>query len=465
MENENVLHVAIFPWLAIGHLIPFTRLAINLASKGLKVSIISTPRNLVRIPKIPSHLSSSVNLVSCPLPHVDGLPENAEASSDVLYHKQQLLKIAFDSLESPLGCFLRDSNPDWIIYDYASHWLPRLAAGFGIPAVYFSLFTAAFLAFLGPTSVMLGGGDSRSSIEDFMRVPEWLPPESYLMFRYHEIRRALDGAIGNESGTSDGVRFGIAIEESDVVFVRSSTELEPEWFDLLAKLYTKPIIPIGFLPPLMEDVEELSGDIKEWLDKQSLNSVVYVAFGTEANLSENDVREIALGLEKSEIPFLWIMRTSPGNESEMLPAGFKERVKNRGKIHEGWISQVKILNHDSIGGFLTHCGWNSIIEGLGFGRVLILFPVVNDQGLNARLLEEKKLGLEIERNERDGSFTSDSVSESVRSAMVENSGEALRKKAKEMKGLFGDRDRNNLELDKFVYFLQANRKGKSGVGK
>lgn len=292
-----------------------------------------------------------------------------------------------------------------------------------------------------------------------MKVPEWMPPGSNILFRYHELKKSLDGATGNESGTTDSVRFGVSIEKSVAVAVRSSPELETESFDLLTKLYQKPVIPVGFLPPLTEDVEELSEDIEEWLEKQKSNSVLYVSFGTEAFLSQEDVTELAFGLEQSEIPFLWILRTSHWNESEMLPAGFKERVKGRGLVHEGWISQVKVLSHNSVGGCLTHCGWNSIIEGLGFGRVMILLPVLNDQGLNARLLEEKKLGIEIERNERDGSFTRDSVSESVRSAMAEGSdtGKLLRERTMEMKGLFGDRDKNERHLDEFVHFLKTNR--------
>ncbi|XP_022147300.1 UDP-glycosyltransferase 91C1 [Momordica charantia] len=457
MENDGVLHVVVFPWLALGHLIPFARLATCLAHKGLTVSFVSTPRNLSRIPKIPPHLSSAVNLVAVPLPHVDGLPDGAEASSDVPYNKQQLLKKAFDSLESPLAALLRDLNPDWIIYDYASHWLPPLAAELCVSCAFFSLFTAAFLAFIGPPSVLIGCGGSRSTVEDFTEVPEWMPPGSNIAFRYHEIKKSLDGATGNESGTPDTIRFGTAIEESVAVAIRSSPELEPELFDLLARLYKKPVIPVGFLPPLMEDTEELSGDIREWLDKQSSNSVLYVAFGTEATLSQDDVTELAFGLEQSGIPFLWILRTSHRSESGMLPAGFKERVGGRGMVHEGWVPQVKILSHDSVGGCLSHCGWNSIIEGLGFGRVMILFPVVNDQGLNARLLEEKKVGIEIERNERDGSFRRESVAESVRSAMAASSGELLREKAMEMKGLFGDEDKNVRQLDEFVQFLRANR--------
>ncbi|KAF5455971.1 hypothetical protein F2P56_025492 [Juglans regia] len=458
MENGKVLHVAVFPWLAVGHLVPFMRISKYLAQKGHRVSFISTCRNISRLPKIPPNLSSLINLVSLPLPKVDGLPDRAESSADVPHNKQQLLKRAFDLLDSPLATFLEASRPDWIIYDYTSHWLPRLAAKFGVSRAYFSLFTAACLSFIGPPEVLIDA-DPRSTAEDFSVVPKWIPFPSNVVYRVHEISKNVDGSSGNESGTSDGIRFGIAAAESDVVAIRTSAEFEPEWLNLLAELYRKPLHPIGFLPPVMEDEEEENDArwvyIEEWLEKRRVNSVVYVALGTEATLSPQELNELALGLEQSGLPFFWVLRNALAQNE--LPAGFEERVRDSGIVHVGWVPQVKILSHDSVGGFLTHCGWNSVVEGLGFGRVLVLLPVLNDQGLNARLLQGKKLGVEINRDERDGSFTRESVAESVRLAMVYEAGESLRDRAKEMKGLFGDKDRNDRLVDGFIRFLEENR--------
>ncbi|XP_062028292.1 UDP-glycosyltransferase 91C1 [Rosa rugosa] len=467
MEEEKqkdktvFLHFVVFPWLAMGHLIPFFHLSKLIAQNGHRVSFISTPRNLLRLPKIPSHspLSPLITLVPLPLPHVENLPDDAESSADVPYNKQQLLKKAYDLLELPLANFLESSAPDWVVYDYASHWLPPLAAKLGVPRAFFCCFNAACMAFVGPPSLLIDGQDSRTKAEDFTVVPPWIPFKSDMSFRYHEVAKYVHA---NESGTPDTVRFGIAIRGSDVVLMRSSDEFEPEWFELLRELYgrSKPVLPVGFLPPL---VEEKPTRVKDWLDKQRVNSVVYVALGTEATLSQEELTELALGLELSGLPFFWVLRDSPESTqsvSEMLPNGFVERVKDRGMVHFGWAPQVGILNHDSVGGFLTHCGWNSMIEGLGFGRVLILFPMLNDQGLNARLVNGKGLGVEIPRNELDGSYTRDSVAEFVRLAMVDDSGELLRRRVKEMKGMFGDRNRNNRLENEFICFLEKNRPNK-----
>ncbi|KAI3783766.1 hypothetical protein L1987_42852 [Smallanthus sonchifolius] len=177
----------------------------------------------------------------------------------------------------------------------------------------------------------------------------------------------------------------------------------------------------------------------------------------EAVLSQVELSELALGLESSGLPFFWVIRKSI-TKSTQFPGGFLERIKGRGVVHVGWVPQVRILSHSSIGGFLTHCGWNSAIEGLIFGRVLIFFPVMNDQGLNVRLLSGKKLGVEIPRNEKDGFFTSDSVAESIKLAIVSEEGEELRANAREMKRVFGDKSKNDHYIDACVNHLVKMRK-------
>ena len=95
------------------------------------------------------------------------------------------------------------------------------------------------------------------------------------------------------------------------------------------------------------------------------------------------------------------------------------------------------------------------MEGLGFGRVPILFPVLNEQGLNTRLLEGKGLGVEIPRDEEKGSFDSDSVAHSVRLAMVDDAGESIRAKTKLMMGLFGNMDENSRYVDELVGYMRS----------
>ncbi|CAH9078358.1 unnamed protein product [Cuscuta europaea] len=451
--SSSSLHIVMFPWLAFGHLIPFLHLAKSLALSGHKVSFLSTPRNLSRLPKTPL-----IHLVSLPFPAVENLPPDAESSMDIPHHKAQFLKIAFDLLQSPLLHFLETTTPtpDWIVYDYASHWLPGISSKLNISSAYFSLFSAATMAFTGPPSLLLNGGRDASP-EGLCVVPSWIPFESDVVYHPHEIAKYSEGAVGNESGTPDTVRFGLAVDGSDVVLFRTCVEFEPEWLDLIRDLYhPKPVIPVGVLPP-EPNADTAWTEVKGWLDEQRANSVVYVALGTEATLSQTELNELALGLEKSDLPFFWVLRNPPGFTGDyagkMLPEGYRERV--RGVVTTQWVPQASILSHEAIAGFLTHCGWNSVIEGLASGHVLIMLPVMNDQGLNARLLVGKKVGVEIPRNERDGAFTSQAVADTMRFAVASDEGERIRANAGRMKDVFGDGNRNQSYInDCAAYFVK-----------
>ncbi|KAI7979692.1 UDP-glycosyltransferase 91C1 [Camellia lanceoleosa] len=319
-DEEEVLHIVMFPWLAMGHLIPFLHLSTNLATKGHRISFISTAGNLRRLPQIPPHLSPLITFVPLPFPSIPNLPPNAESSMDAPHHQAQLLKIAFDFLKQPLSDFLEkiSPNPDWIIYDYASHWLPGLAAEKGVSCAFFSLYNAATMVFFGPPADVLSGDCVRSSAEDFTVVPKWVKMESEIVYRVHELTKYMEGSEGNQS---DLERFAISIDGSDVVLFRTCVEFEPEWFKLICELYNKPVVPVGFLPPSMvttksEDDDKKWIEIKGWLDKHSLNSVVYVALGTEATLSQDELVGLAIGLEQSGLPFFWFHHTAQSKEAQ-----------------------------------------------------------------------------------------------------------------------------------------------------
>ncbi|XVF15309.1 hypothetical protein REPUB_Repub09cG0140300 [Reevesia pubescens] len=462
-DDASKLHIAMFPWLAFGHMIPYLELAKLIAQKGHKISFISTPRNIDRLPKIPPNLASSIQFIKLSLPCVDNLPENAEATIDLPLDKVPYLKIAFDGLQDPLAKFLETSSPDWILFDFAPYWLPPLAHNLRIPTVFFSIFIAVCVANLKPSSPLIDIEDDRVTPEDFTKPPKWVSFPSSTAFRLFEVSKIFGSIMGEGSHTSDSYRFEKVLELCDAIAVRSCWELEPEYLNLLKKLHDKPVIPVGQLPTTdydNEDGDEAWKPIKEWLDKQETRSVVYIAFGSEAKPSQEELTEIALGLELSGLPFFWVLRTRRGvwdTKSIELPNGFQERTKGQGVMCTSWAPQLKILAHDSVGGFLSHAGWSSVVEALQFERALILFTFLADQGLNARVLEHKKMGYSIPRNENDGSFTRESVAKSLRLVMVEEVGKVYRDKAKEMKQIFGDRERQDNYVDEFLSFLSINK--------
>ncbi|XP_024989592.1 UDP-glycosyltransferase 91D1-like [Cynara cardunculus var. scolymus] len=464
--NSKQLHVVMFPWLAFGHIIPFLELSKFIAEKGHRVSFLSTTRNIQRLP--PSHhLSQLITLVPLTLPPAHHLPQNAEATMDVRTHDIPHLKKAFDGLQHQLTTFLEVESPDWIIYDFAPYWLPSIAAGLGISRAFFSIINPWFLAFLGRSpEELINGSDDRKTVEDFMAPPKWVPFPTKICYQKHEANWILDGSSSlNASGVSDTYRSGMIFQASDCMFIRYCYEFEPQWLTLFEDLHHLPVIPVGLMPPATatnvgDEKDDAWLTIKNWLDGQQKGQVVYVALGSEVMLTKTELGELALGLELSGLPFFWALRKPAGStESETveLPEGFIERTRDRGMVWKKWVPQLEILSHVSVGGFLTHCGWGSIVEGLALGHPLIMLPFLVDQGLNARALVEKQVGMEVERNEEDGSFSKESVAKSVRLVVVEDKGKMYKEKSMELSRIFGNTKLQKKYTDDFVEYLEKHR--------
>jgi UDP:flavonoid glycosyltransferase YjiC (YdhE family) len=463
MAENKKLHIAMFPWLAFGHMIPYLQLAKLIAQKGHKISFISTQKNIDRLPKIPPHLSPLINFIKFSIPKAENLPQNAEATIDVPFEKVKYLQIAQDELEEQLEKFFQMSKPDWILFDFSSYWVGQIAAKSNVYSAFFSIFTAAFCGFLGSPEDMISG--RRKTPESFTVPPEWIPFHTTVSFRMFEILRMFAHSVEGDTETgSDMFRMGSAIDESDVVLVRSCYELDLDWLKVLENLYRKPVIPVGQLPTTTyeDENEDLSWrEIKHWLDNQEKGKVVYVAFGSEAKPSQHELTEIALGLEKSELPFFWVLRKQRGTadtELTRLPEGFEERTKGRGMICTEWAPQLKIISHDSVGGFFTHSGWSSVVEAVMCERALILLTFLADQGINSKFLEEKGLGYLIPRDDFDGSFTSDSVAESLKLVLVDEEGRKYREKVKQMKGVFADANKQDQYMNNLLSFLHSYKK-------
>ncbi|RZC91155.1 hypothetical protein C5167_027220 [Papaver somniferum] len=467
--KENQYHIALFPWLAFGHIIPFLELSKSLASNGngdIQISFISTPSIIKRLPPIcPPSLGARINFLSIDLPSVNNLPAGCEATVDLKDGEQtQYLKIAYDLLQAPVETLLHEIKPDLIIFDLINCWIPDVGTKLHIPTAFFSVFATPLLAFVGPPSEYKESNTTRTP-EYLTSVPEWIPFPSSLAYRYHEavgVNEILN--TKDATGLSTVDRFVKVIEGCNFVLARSCIELDGDYLNLLKDLYQKPVFPMGLLPPPVQgsSVKSNSGDSSkssnsemfDWLDKQQPETVVYVAFGSEYKIGIKQIHELAYGLENSELPFLWVLRKPEGiDESSLLPSGFVDRIRGKGFMCFGWISQVEVLAHSAIGGSLFHSGWGSILEILFFGHSLILMPMIIDQGINARFLVEKGLGFEVERNE-DGSFTRDAVAKAMRIVMVEPEGQQLRQRTTEMsKSIFSNQGLHGDYVRKFISSL------------
>ncbi|KAJ6940409.1 UDP-rhamnose:rhamnosyltransferase 1 [Populus alba x Populus x berolinensis] len=376
------LHIVIFPWSAFGHILPFFHFSKALAEAGVHVSFVSTPRNIQRLPAISPTLAPLINLVELPFPALDvkyGLPEGAEATVDIPAEKIQYLKIAYDLLQHPFKQFVAEKSPNWIIVDFCSHWAVDIAKEYGIPLIYLSIFSGATGAFMGHPGNFVGDGQKRfrGSPESLTSPPEWITFPSSVAFRGYEAKNMYPAIFGeNASGIRDAERVAKTVSGCQA---------------------------IGLLPPEKPEKRETTdgtwNTIFEWLDNQEHESVVFVGFGSECKLTKDQVYEIAYGLELSKLPYLWALRkpTWAATDLDALPPEFNSKPSEKGIVSIGWAPQLELLSHPSIGGSLFHSGWGSVIETLQYGLCLIVLPFIADQGLNARLLVEKGLAVEVDR--------------------------------------------------------------------
>lgn len=154
--------------------------------------------------------------------------------------------------------------------------------------------------------------------------------------------------------------------------------------------------------------------------------VLYVAFGTQAEIPPAQLVEIGIGLERSGVDFLWVVR---GKEVE-LGDGFEER----GMVVREWVEQREILEHEIVKGFLSHCGWNSVLESICAEVPILAWPMIAEQQLNAKMVvEELGIGLRVEEDGRVGGVVGrERVREMVRELMVGERGKEVGKKVKEL---------------------------------
>ncbi|PIN17681.1 UDP-glucuronosyl and UDP-glucosyl transferase [Handroanthus impetiginosus] len=453
-------HIMMFPWLAFGHMIPFLELSKQLAAKGILISYVSTPKNLQRLPQIPSNLEAEMKFLEIPMPQVEGLPEGCEATIDLQQDQIQFLKKAYDMLAEPFECLLKKVWPDLILIDFAPYWIPEIAAKFGVLTAFFSVYTAATLAYLGPPDE-LKSGKRRPNAVDYTRPPDWIPFPSLVAHRLDYAPRTMHNVHSpDSSGVSGGQRAAKILEECSFVVVRSCEGFEGEYICLVEELYKRPVLPVGVLPPVPEENKNNTAinsswiNTFKWLDRQKPKSAVFVGFGSEYKMPVEQIHELAFSLELSRLPFVWILRKPHDvDSSDLLPPGFRNRTLSQGIIFVGWAPQLEILAHPAIGGCLFHSGWGTIIESLGFGHPLILLPMVVDQGLNAKLLVEKKVGYEVPRNE-DGSFSRETVAESIRRVLAAPEGEQLRLNAAHMRSVFNNQKRQDYYINKFIEHLK-----------
>lgn len=243
--------------------------------------------------------------------------------------------------------------------------------------------------------------------------------------------------------------------------LNSCYEIEGNYLDFLAKLKgpDHKQWPIGPLNPVKPFDKRKTHECINWLDKQEPNSVLFVSFGTTTTLTDEEINELAIGLEKSDQKFIWVLREADKgdiftgeNRKVGLPEGYEERVKSRGVIVRDWAPQLEILGHVSTGGFMSHCGWNSCMESISMGVPMIAWPMHSDQPRNAFLVtQELKIGVELrDWAMRDELVSSVAVEECVKRLMDSAEGDKMRQRAMELSKSVVDGGGSSREMDSFI---------------
>ncbi|GAU37796.1 hypothetical protein TSUD_276140 [Trifolium subterraneum] len=188
-------------------------------------------------------------------------------------------------------------------------------------------------------------------------------------------------------------------------------------------LQDKGLIPLKGSNLWKEDTKCL-----EWLESKDSGSVVYVNFGSHAVLTPEQLIEFAWGLANSKKPFLWIIRPDLViGGSSILSSKFENEISDRGLIIS-WCPQERVLNHPSIDGFLTHCGWNSTIESICAGVPMLCWPYFFDQPTNFKYIcDEWEIGMEINSNVKR-----EEVEKLINELMVGNKGKKMRQNVMEL---------------------------------
>lgn len=436
MKKADLIFI---PAPGIGHLVSTLEFANRLIDRDDRISINILSMKLPSSPLVDSFTkfltASQPGIRLIDLPQVDPPPPDILMKSPehfislfVESHVSHVKNIVADILSSY-------SNSDstrvtGLVVDFFCVSMIDVAKEMNLPSYIFLTSNAGFLGLMLylPTrhdqiSIECKPSDPDLLIPGFVKpVPSSLLPSAL----FH-----LDG------GYPTYVKLAQRFKDVDGIVVNTFSELEPYAVNSFSGGLSPPVYAVG---PVLHLKSQPNPDLDEvqyqkifrWLDDQRESSVVFLCFGSHGSFGAAQVKEIASGLESSGYNFLWSMRLSSLKDEDVFPEGFLERIKGRGMIC-GWAPQVEILAHKAVGGFLSHCGWNSILESLWFGVPIITWPMYAEQQLNAfRMVRELDLAVELRLDYRMGGdlVMANEIEKAVRSLMDGES--RIRKKVEEM---------------------------------
>uniref|UniRef100_A0A1J3IU29 Glycosyltransferase n=1 Tax=Noccaea caerulescens TaxID=107243 RepID=A0A1J3IU29_NOCCA len=399
MRNAELIFI---PTPTVGHLVPFLEFAKRLIDQDDRIRITILLMKL----QGQSHLDTYVESIASSQPFVRfiDVPELEEKPTLVT---QSIEAYVYDVVDQNIPlvrnivmAILSSSALDrvtvkGIVADFFCLPMIEVAKDASLPFYVFLTTNSGFLAMMQyladrhskDTSVFVRNSKEMLSIPGFVnQVPS----------------KVLPSALFIEDGYDAYVKLAILFTKASGILVNTSFDMEPTSVNHFLNEQNYPTVyavgPMFDLKaqPHPDQDPARRDELMKWLDDQPEASVVFLCFGSMGKLRGPLVKEIARGLELCQSRFLWSLRTEDvANDDDLLPEGFLDRVSGRGMIC-GWSPQVEILAHKAVGGFVSHCGWNSIVESLWFGVPIVTWPMYAEQQLNAFLMVmELKLAVEM----------------------------------------------------------------------
>ncbi|XP_057435314.1 soyasapogenol B glucuronide galactosyltransferase-like [Lotus japonicus] len=408
-ESPHQLNVIFVPYPTPGHMIPMVDTARLFAKHGVSVTIITTHANALTFQEaIDSDFSYGypirTQVIQFPAAQV-GLPEGVENLKDGT-SLEMLGKISSGiiMLQDQIELLFHDLKPDCIVTDMTSPWTVESAEKLGIPRLYFyssSCFSNCASYFIRKyrPHEKLDSGTQKFTIPGLPESIEMSPLQLAEWIRAKSAYSSYFEAMFESESRSYGTIYNSFHElENDYEKLSNSAIGTKSWS----------IGPVAAWANRNDERKANGGTIRDlekepewlnWLDSKKNESVLYVSFGSLTRLPQAQIVEIAHGLENSGHDFMWVIRKKDEDgDGESFLLEFEQRMKESkmGYIIWNWAPQLLILDHPAIGGVVTHCGWNSVLESLNAGLPMITWPMFAEQFYNERLLADVlKIGVPV----------------------------------------------------------------------
>jgi len=471
MEKEDgrrarLPHVMMLPSLGHGHLIPFMQLAQKLAARGFTVTFVVTfhhKSSLQKKVEAERETGLDIRLVEMEIPRDDLAIGMLNSNSTLPRHQLPPLLAANERLEAPFERFLErfmggeigstGAPLSCLIADILLGWASYVAKKFEIPRVCFNTSGMYAISVWDIMCDVLPRNLPRTLSGRY--ILPGLPKEvrlTSLQMMPQVTELATQSAIHQFT-----VRQIEGNKQSWRMIVNTFYALELDFVEHFQKingtlLTIGPLLPTEAFqdqPSRIAQVVEMgvnteSNECLDWLDAQAEESVLYISFGSENSISSAQTVELAMGLQASGVKFVWVLRipSDAGSKAfssalDFLPEGFHGRMveKEQGFIILGWAPQLSILAHAATAGFLSHCGWNAVLETITMGIPMIAWPLFVEQHYNSKfVVEEIQIALEApNRAEQNWPVPRDDVEKIVKLLMMEEKGRELKKRVTELK--------------------------------